>query len=97
MSFNVPSNTKKGKFYTIDDEGNCNCPSYYFRKTCKHVTLAKELGLLSPSITTADLLEQVEPSAVQCTYCNEPLVSIVEIPSLRHGRCILKEIFHATS
>lgn len=95
MAFQVPSNTKKGKFYTIDDNGNCNCPGYYFKHTCSHIKLAESLGLLNPTITTADLLSQVEPSAVSCLVCNKPLQSIVEVPSLRHGRCILKEIFHA--
>lgn len=88
----VPSFNKKGKYYVIDDNGNCSCPGFYFRRTCKHVEIAKELKLL-PVIAQLNPLPlptlNVEPMPL-CLVCSQPLTSVIEVPSQKHGRCMLK-------
>lgn len=88
----IPSFTKKGKFYIIDDDGHCNCPGYFYRRTCKHVTIAKELmlGPFQSIKTDAVVIDDVNPATVLCLVCNKPLQSVVELPSQKHGRCQLK-------
>lgn len=88
----IPSFTKKGKFYVIDDDGHCNCPGYFYRRTCKHVIVAKELmlGPFQVKSQTDTVVIEVNPATVLCLVCNKPLQSVVELPSQKHGRCQLK-------